>query len=178
MIIDVHAHYHPKAYTDALARMPEVRGGPLTRHAETDDPGHLQARLEMMEAAGVGLQVLSPAAVLPVPPAPFKGTIKLRAKDSKSDFPQPLQAPKGAPNIDAAYALIDFLLTPAINVVEGKFHGYPLCDSRAIAMMPKELIENPVLYPAAESLAPLEFGAAATLTNPLRAEIMARFKAA
>ena len=86
--------------------------------------------------------------------------------------------PKGAPNIDAAYALIDFLLTPAINVVEGKFHGYPLCDSRAIAMMPKELIENPVLYPAAESLAPLEFGAAATLTNPLRAEIMARFKAA
>ena len=37
--------------------------------------------------------------VLPVPPAPFKGTIGLRAKDSKSDFPQPVQAPKGAPNI-------------------------------------------------------------------------------
>ena len=86
--------------------------------------------------------------------------------------------PKGAPNIEAAYALIDFLLTPAINAVEGNFHGYPLCDSRAIALMPKEMIENPVLYPAAESLAPLEFGAAATLTNPLRAEIMARFKAA
>ncbi len=44
--------------------------------------------------------------------------------------------------------------------------------------MPKELIENPILYPAAEALSPLEFGAAATLTNPLRAEIMARFKAA
>lgn len=36
--------------------------------------------------------------VLPVPPAPFQGTIDLRAKDSKSDFPQPVQAPKGAPN--------------------------------------------------------------------------------
>jgi spermidine/putrescine transport system substrate-binding protein len=35
-----------------------------------------------------------------------------------------------------------------------------------------------VLYPAAELLAPLEFGAASTLTNPLRAEIMARFKSA
>jgi arylsulfatase A-like enzyme len=37
--------------------------------------------------------------VLPIPPAPFQGTINLRAKDSKSDFPQPVQAPKGAPNI-------------------------------------------------------------------------------
>jgi arylsulfatase A-like enzyme len=37
--------------------------------------------------------------VLPVPPAPFEGTIDLRAKDSKSDFPQPIRAPKGAPNI-------------------------------------------------------------------------------
>jgi arylsulfatase len=37
--------------------------------------------------------------VLPKPPQPFRGTINLRAKDSKSDFPQPVQAPKGAPNI-------------------------------------------------------------------------------
>jgi len=37
--------------------------------------------------------------VLPAPPAPFKGQIGLSTKDSKSDFPQPVQAPKGAPNI-------------------------------------------------------------------------------
>ena len=37
--------------------------------------------------------------VLPTPPAPFKGQIGLSAKDSKSDFPQPVQAPKGAANI-------------------------------------------------------------------------------
>ena len=86
--------------------------------------------------------------------------------------------PKGAPNLDAAYALIDYLLVPANNAKEGHAHGYPLIDSRAIALMPKEVTENPVLYPAAEALAPLEFGAAATLTNPLRAEIMARFKSA
>ncbi len=37
--------------------------------------------------------------VLPTPPAPFKGQIGLSAKDSQSDFPQPVRAPKGAPNI-------------------------------------------------------------------------------
>jgi spermidine/putrescine transport system substrate-binding protein len=57
-------------------------------------------------------------------------------------------------------------------------HGYPATDSRTNKLVPKEMLENPVLYPAAEALAPLEFGAAATLTNPLRAEIMARFKSA
>ncbi len=92
-----------------------------------------------------------------------------------SDF---YAVPKGAPNREAAYALIDYLLTPDINAKEGVAHGYPLTDARAIKLMPKELIDNPILYPAAEALSPLEFGAAATLTNPLRAEIMARFKAA
>jgi spermidine/putrescine transport system substrate-binding protein len=92
-----------------------------------------------------------------------------------SDF---YAVPKGAPNREAGYALIDFLLTPEINAKEGVAHGYPLTDARALKLMPKDMLENPILYPAAEALAPLEFGAAATLTNPLRAEIMARFKAA
>ena len=37
--------------------------------------------------------------VLPAAPAPFKGQIGLSAKDSKPDFPKPVQAPAGAPNI-------------------------------------------------------------------------------
>jgi spermidine/putrescine transport system substrate-binding protein len=86
--------------------------------------------------------------------------------------------PAGAPNIDAAYALIDHLLTPEINAIEVQAHGYPATDSRTNKLVPREMLDNPVLYPAAEALAPLEFGAAATLTNPLRAEIMARFKSA
>ena len=57
-------------------------------------------------------------------------------------------------------------------------HGSPSTDSRTNKLLPKEMLENPILYPAAASLSALEFGAAATLTNPLRAEIMARFKAA
>lgn len=86
--------------------------------------------------------------------------------------------PKGAPNREAAYALIDFLLTPAVNAKEVQAHGYPSTDSRVNALLPKEILENPILYPAKDLLSTLEFGAAATLTNPLRAEIMARFKAA
>jgi spermidine/putrescine transport system substrate-binding protein len=92
-----------------------------------------------------------------------------------SDF---YAVPKGAPNREAAYALIDYLLTPEINAKEVVAHGYPSMDSRTNSLVPKEMLENPILYPAAEALAPLEFGAAATLTNPLRAEIMARFKSA
>lgn len=86
--------------------------------------------------------------------------------------------PKGAPNRDAAYALIDYLLTPEVNAREVEAHGYPSTDSRTNALVPQAMLDNPILYPASELLSALEFGAAATLTNPLRAEIMARFKSA
>lgn len=86
--------------------------------------------------------------------------------------------PKGAPHRDAGYALIDFLLDPEVNAREVMAHGYPVADSRVNALLPKELLEDPILYPAQELLDALEFGAAATLTDPLRAEILARFKAA
>ncbi|HEX2526484.1 MAG TPA: spermidine/putrescine ABC transporter substrate-binding protein [Geminicoccus sp.] len=92
-----------------------------------------------------------------------------------SDF---FAIPKEAPNKAAAYAFIDFLQTPAINAEEVEAHGYPPIDSRAKALLPQEMVNDPVLYPAADLLSALEFGAAATLTDPNRAEIMARFKAA
>jgi arylsulfatase len=38
-------------------------------------------------------------AVLPPAPAPFRGAINLRAMESTPDFPRPVQAPKGAPNV-------------------------------------------------------------------------------
>lgn len=43
--------------------------------------------------------IASSQEVLPSPPAQFKGQIGLTAKDSKSDFPIPVHAPKGAPNV-------------------------------------------------------------------------------
>lgn len=86
--------------------------------------------------------------------------------------------PKGAPHLDAAYALINFLLDPQVNAAESLFHGYPVPDSRVNALLPPEVLNDPILYPAADLLSALEFGAAATLTDPNRAELMARFKSA
>src|SRR5258707_14141624 len=65
MIVDVHAHYHPRAYHEALGRMPGWgRGGGFASGQQpvTDDAAHVQTRLGMMDEAGVGVQVLSPAA--------------------------------------------------------------------------------------------------------------------
>jgi spermidine/putrescine transport system substrate-binding protein len=86
--------------------------------------------------------------------------------------------PKEAPHKDAAYAFVNYMLEPEVNAREVQAHGYPSTDSRTNALVPQEMLSNPILYPAAELLSNLEFGAAATLTDPLRAEIMARFKSA
>jgi len=59
-----------------------------------------------------------------------------------------------------------------------KVHGYPSTDKLTNELLPKEMSEDPIMYPAKELLDPLEFGAAGTLTSPLRAEVMARFKSA
>jgi spermidine/putrescine transport system substrate-binding protein len=86
--------------------------------------------------------------------------------------------PKSAEHREAAYALTNFLLDPAINAAEVKVHGYPSTDKLTNELLPKEVSQDPIMYPAKELLDPLEFGAAATLTSPLRAEVMARFKSA
>jgi spermidine/putrescine transport system substrate-binding protein len=89
-----------------------------------------------------------------------------------------LAIPKESKNKAAAYAFINFLLDPANSAKEVNVHGYPSPDQRVTRLLPKAILENPIVYPAKEFLTPLEFGAAATLTSPLRAEVMARFKSA
>lgn len=86
--------------------------------------------------------------------------------------------PKSAEHREAAYALVNFLLDPAVNAAEVKFHRYASTDKLTNDLLPKEMAQDPIMYPAKELLDPLEFGAAATLTSPLWAEVMARFKAA
>ncbi|MCH6581528.1 MAG: extracellular solute-binding protein [Gammaproteobacteria bacterium] len=86
--------------------------------------------------------------------------------------------PKDAPHLDAAYAFINFMQDPYVQAREASVHGYAPTDSRAIALQPDSLSSNPILHPAAELMNGLEFGAAQTLTDPIRAELMARFKSA
>ncbi len=47
-----------------------------------------------------------------------------------------------------------------------------------MALLPTDVTSNKIVYPDEASLTPLEFGAAVTLTDPARAELMARFKSA
>jgi len=86
--------------------------------------------------------------------------------------------PKSSERKAAAYALINFMLDPNVNVKEVLAHGYPTADARTYNQLPDELKSDPIIFPAQELLSPLEFGAAVTLTDPNRAELMARFKSA
>lgn len=86
--------------------------------------------------------------------------------------------PKDAPNKAAGYALLNFLMDPEVAVKEHIANGAPTTDSRVLALLPKEVTSNLIVYPDEASLTPLEFGAAVTLTDPGRAEVMARFKSA
>ena len=65
-----------------------------------------------------------------------------------------------------------------MNLTEAQFHGYPVADARVNALLPASVMNDPILHPAADLLSALEFGAAASLTDPNRAELMARFKSA
>jgi 6-methylsalicylate decarboxylase len=62
MRIDVHAHYYPHRYVDALTRC-EFPGVDVLRRLQSGDAqGDLDERLGIMDSAGVGMQVLSAGA--------------------------------------------------------------------------------------------------------------------
>ena len=86
--------------------------------------------------------------------------------------------PKSAANKPAGYALLNYLMDPANAVKEHIANGAPTTDSRVLSLLPKEITSNIIVYPPDGQLTPLEFGAAVTLTDPARAEVMARFKSA
>ena len=63
MIVDIHAHYFPQAYTDLLMRiggrsLPEA-ARPRTARPMQDDPAGIVTRLQQMDEAGVQMQRLS-----------------------------------------------------------------------------------------------------------------------
>ncbi|ACP21827.1 predicted PotD, Spermidine/putrescine-binding periplasmic protein PotD (plasmid) [Sinorhizobium fredii NGR234] len=86
--------------------------------------------------------------------------------------------PKSAANKAAGYALLNYLMAPENAVKEHIANGAPTTDSRVLKLLPAEVTSNKIVYPDEAALTPLEFGAAVTLTDPGRAELMARFKAA
>jgi len=86
--------------------------------------------------------------------------------------------PKDGRSKQDGYARLNSLRNTQVAVKEHLANRAPSTDARVSKLLPKEVLDNPILYPAADLLTPLEFGAAATLTDPGRAELMARFKSA
>ena len=130
-----------------------------------DNPSWTAPERDAMEALGISfdLSVSTDSALEKLQRRPYDAVI--------SDMGRP----EGG---RAGYALLDFLMTPENAVKEHIANGAPTTDSRVLALLPAEVTNNKIVYPDEASLTPLEFGAAVTLTDPARAEVMARFKAA
>src|SRR5215468_12154815 len=130
--------------------------------------------------------------VLPPPSAPFKGQIGLGYKDSKSDFPQPVHAPKGAPNVllvlldDVGYGASSTfggpISTPTLERLAKNglkytnFHTTALCSpTRAALIMGRNhhsvhtgmIMEGATGYPGYDSLVGKD---TATVAQVLRAD--------
>ena len=89
--------------------------------------------------------------VLPIPDSSFQGTIDVALKELKADWPDPLKAPKGAPNVllimgdDIGYAHMSAFGGPANTPVfdrlanEGlrftNFHTTPVCSASRAALL-------------------------------------------
>jgi len=92
-----------------------------------------------------------------------------------SDF---YSIPKNTPSLDTSYAFINYMMDPKNQVLDAEGHGYPTSDSRVSALQPASVSTDPILYPPKDLFDGLEFTAAVVLTDPNRAEVMARFKSA
>ncbi|WP_244618690.1 spermidine/putrescine ABC transporter substrate-binding protein [Rhizobium sp. 18065] len=86
--------------------------------------------------------------------------------------------PAGAQNRPAAYALLNHLMDPKIAAADLLVNGGATTDSRVFKLLPEEIVSNKVIYPEEASLSALEYAVAIVLTDPNRAAVMARFKAA
>jgi spermidine/putrescine transport system substrate-binding protein len=82
-----------------------------------------------------------------------------------------------APHRDAAYAFVDFILSPENAARETEFCLYPHANNKATALLPDEIKNNPIIYPAPSKLTKLEYASSESYNSPARAEMWARVKA-
>ncbi|MBR0573879.1 extracellular solute-binding protein [Pasteurella atlantica] len=63
-----------------------------------------------------------------------------------------LAIPKNAKNVEAAHKLINYLLSAKVAKELTLAIGYPTSNIKALTMLPKEITEDPAIYPSAEVL--------------------------
>jgi len=61
-----------------------------------------------------------------------------------------LAIPKDAKNVDAAYAFIDYLLTPEVMAANSNFISFPNAVPKAKALMDQAIVDDPTIYPPAD----------------------------
>ncbi len=65
--------------------------------------------------------------------------------------------PKGAKNIEAAHAFLDFILRPQVSAVISKEMGYSSPNGKVFDFLPAEMRANPIVNPPAQDVARGEF---------------------
>lgn len=58
--------------------------------------------------------------------------------------------PKDAPNLANAYAFLDFMLEPKVAAASSEVTGYANANKAAVALLPKDVSGNPLIYPPAD----------------------------
>lgn len=97
-------------------------------------------------------------------------------KDGGEIWSDNWSVPKDAPHAEAAWAFLKFIHQPQNAADNINFSLYPHADPAVTAMVDAAVRDNPVIYPAEETIAPLSFATAETYNSPLRAETWARIK--
>ena len=78
----------------------------------------------------------------------------------------------------AAHAFINFLLDPTIGAQEIQYTYYAQAETEALATIPDAIKSDPIIYPPASALSPLETRKATPAGQKARDQIFAEFKAA
>jgi spermidine/putrescine transport system substrate-binding protein len=85
---------------------------------------------------------------------------------------------KSAPHPVAAHAFINFLLDPKIQAQEIQFTYYAQAESDALPLIPDAIKGDPIVYPTAQAIQPLETRKATPKGQKARDQIFTEFKAA
>ncbi len=85
---------------------------------------------------------------------------------------------QSAPHPVAAHAFVNFLLDPTIEAQEIQFTYYAQAETDALANIPASFKNDPIIYPPASELTPLETRKATPAGQKARDQIFAEFKAA
>lgn len=79
-------------------------------------------------------------------------------------------------NPKEAVLFLDYLQMPENSMLSTTVFGYPPADKRVLALLPKSMLNNKIMFPSQDVLSTLEFGTAQAMGDPMRAEILNALK--